>query len=421
MVGHETTAWLLTLFGGACASLACPGITALALPPVAANPNFQRNAALRTVAWGADEVTPVAVNFTEQPLTSALLHVSYDGRQFYGWSSGNDPKDRESNAARPRYSTRSRRRRRNRGNYDGTVRSVQGEIQYCLSKVYGNIDPQRVVVEGCSRTDKGVHARGMMAQIYCLHETTSPNDDPVVDWSIPGKRQPHPRNATDTSYFTQLPMNLTKLAFTLNRMLPHDISIMGIAPTPHPHVTGCNPAISALPFHPTLSCRHKTYRYVVSVGTRADPTKRLYVWHLDRAISTFSLDQAEQACQILKGSHNFAAFQGAPRGSDNKIKFTMRNTTCQLISIRIQHQSTWLDTETYVVSVTGDRFLYKMIRFLVGTVVGVGTGKLTLDNVAAMLLTQSRNNLQVECAPPHALVLEHVEYDAAIDWQPVRS
>ena len=75
----------------------------------------------------------------------------------------------------------------------GYVRSVQGVLRGHLAKIYGNLDPQQIVVEGCSRTDKGVHARSMMAMIYGLH------NDPLgrhickgggrVDWGIIGWKE----------------------------------------------------------------------------------------------------------------------------------------------------------------------------------------------------------------------------------------
>jgi tRNA pseudouridine(38-40) synthase len=349
-------------------------------------------------------------------LTSALLHVSYDGRHFTGWSAGNDSGNWTIPVPNDPENKRKRRRRDNQPK--GYVRSVQGVLQANLAKLYGNIDPARVVVEGCSRTDGGVHAVGMVAQVYCLTEEaflalhTSENSAFFQDLqqpSIPGKRLPHPRNSTDVSCFEPLPKNLSHLAFTLNRMFL-DVTVMAIAELPTIEPT-------SHPFHPTLSARWKTYRYALSVGKMYDPTCWKHVWNVGATSADFAV-RANLACKALCGSHNFAAFQGAPRGADDKQKRETQNTTCTLSSVSMEVASSWQDSETYVVHVTGDRFLYKMVRFLVGAIVAVGKGKLSVSDVETMLQTGVRLENEIECAPPHGLILQEVQYDVPIDWQP---
>jgi tRNA U38,U39,U40 pseudouridine synthase TruA len=54
----------------------------------------------------------------------------------------------------------------------GFVRSVEGVIRDNLAHIFGNIDPKRIVVEGCSRTDREVHARGTIARLRNLARVT---------------------------------------------------------------------------------------------------------------------------------------------------------------------------------------------------------------------------------------------------------
>jgi tRNA U38,U39,U40 pseudouridine synthase TruA len=112
-------------------------------------------------------------------------------------------------------------------------------------------------------------------------------------------------------------------------------------------------------------------------------------------------------------------------------------STCTLLNVEFVEQGPPMDDyfpgltppiRTYKVSVTGDRFLYKMMRFLVGALVALGTGKLELDDLERAIETGNWNlpghadrRKEFQCAPAHGLVLRHVNYgDIPIDWQPLR-
>lgn len=408
----------------------------------------------------AEVVADVDASSNGEKLTSALLLMSYDGRHFTGWSAGNDKPSSEhlffgAGAASQRIMEgyvvdsslpfNQRNRRRKNSVNGGFVRSIQGVLQTNLAKIYGNIDPDRVVVEGSSRTDKGVHAVGMVAQIYCLTEvayeaylleklTASSYHEDVEGGqpSIPGKRLPHPWNATDNSfYFEPVPKPLSELAFALNRMC-RDISVMAVAPVPRTAITACTTTGKLRPFHPTLSARSKTYQYKFSVGPRHDPIQRRTTWHIATStpvgtaaqnMSCWDSSLVQQACDCLKGHHNFSAFQGAPRGAGDKRKRPQQDTMCTIESITVTRQASWWDetTATFVVQINGDRFLYKMVRFLVGALVAVGKGKLHVVQLNRFLETGRRNGTEFECAPAHGLVLHQVHYDLPIDWKPARS
>lgn len=367
------------------------------------------------------------------PLTSALLRVSYDGTRFTGWSAANDSKPGlGTNSSSGRVTGRRRGRSRIEPPLRGNVRSVEGVLRKNLAKLYGNLDPQCIVVEGSSRTDKGVHARSMMAMIYGLNQTAIEKSPDGTGRNISGKRTPHPANATDSSVFLPLPMNMTKIAFALNRMLPPDIRIMGIAPIPNiPNkVVGAHSTV----FHPTLSAIAKTYVYTFSVSTRLsvpDPTTRRWVWHTKTArnqAKEFDIEKANQACQMLQGTHNFSAFQGAPRGLTDKQKRLdcPRDTICTLQSVTVKK----LDNEDnlhfepaspqYILTITGDRFLYKMVRLLTGAIVEIGNGRLELDELR-LALERGERSISFQCAPAHGLKLHNVDYNIRIDWQPLHN
>lgn len=169
-----------------------------------------------------------------QPLlTSFLLQIAYEGRRFKGWSGAN-----------------------------AKERSVQQELQKRLAKLFNNLDPALVVVEGCSRTDKGVSAHTLVAQLYALKSTTTTT---TMQSSIPGKRLPHPRtayNLGEDNCFIPVRVPLSKIGFAMNRMSPEDLRIMALAPVPTTD--------TQLPFHPTLNVISKTYRYTITTGSLYD-------------------------------------------------------------------------------------------------------------------------------------------------------
>jgi tRNA pseudouridine38-40 synthase len=386
---------------------------------------------------------------TSQSFT-CVLRVSYDGSRFTGWSAANDSaaNGEGKGLELPKPSKRFRKRNKIEGAAipKGFVRSVEGVLRANLAKIYGNVDPRRIVVEACSRTDRGVHAQWMIAQIYCLkagvleqlddakEETNDSATNNPIHRSIPGKRLPHPQSPEDHSYFEPLPMNgnLSRLAFALNRMRPADVQVTGISPVPRV------PATSRLPFHPTLSSQSKRYEYKLSTGSFQDPMISRVAWHVD---DTLDLAKIEQGCRILVGSHNFAAFQGVPRGPENRKKYRMNQdhpdaSKCNLILLDIEtlpapselyFKGVSPPMQCYKVTVEGDRFLYKMVRFLVGALVAVGMGKLDCEDLECAVQVgnwdipgQAPRRKEFECAPAHGLVLANVDFGPLeLDWQPL--
>jgi tRNA pseudouridine38-40 synthase len=360
------------------------------------------------------------------PLVSGLLKVSYDGAHFSGWSAANQQNEIDEATVRRLPSSGRKRRKRSHDSFlvAGQTRSVERVLQVNLAKLYGNVDPSRIVVEGCSRTDKCVHAKCLVAQFYCLAERYD-DEDLSLSSSIPGKRKPHPRSSFDSSpCFTALPMSIGKVMYCLNRMLPHDVKVRAVAKVPER-----NRATSVMdderPFHPTLDAVSKTYEYTFSVGPVHDPLMWRTVWHLEA--DDFSYEDAERASrELFVGRHKFAAFRGAPRGKDDKRRHDEESTVCRIFNSTMSissNESTLpgVPLTTYTVSITGDRFLYKMVRFVVGSLVAVGTGRLSYDIVRRALETgawedSNGDTVQFTCAPAHGLVLTKVGYDLPIEW-----
>ena len=101
-----------------------------------------------------------------------------------------------------------------------------------LAKIYGNISPENIMIDSCSRTDAGVHASCSVVHFYCLSNRQNDSTDFMATnktWS-----QLRPSSPTDPN-FAPLPFdsNLSKLVYVLNRMLPPDVRVIASSPAPH--------------------------------------------------------------------------------------------------------------------------------------------------------------------------------------------
>ncbi len=204
-----------------------------------------------------------------------------------------------------------------------------------------------VRIHGSGRTDSGVHAR---AQIFHFDAA----------WSHP----------------------VEYLERALRTGLPGSIQVYRVR-----RVSGT--------FHARYSAVGKRYRYYMEEG-HPRPWERNYCWGLgQRKLDTGSM---REAASRLLGVHDFSAF-GARRGGDsedNPVK------DLRLLEVVRRGRKIILTTEA-------SGYLYKMVRSLTGTLVEVGLGKMSPEEVAEMLESRQRTHL-VPTAPACGLWLERVYY-----------
>lgn len=388
----------------------------------------------------------------------------------------NNSKSTQSTPKR-RQSRRSRTLQRKGGGwYDSNnkVRTVEHTIRMALAKVYGNVDPKNIIFEACSRTDAGVHATSLVTQFYCYNDQI-PNErvnstmhyDSLTNSTIPIR----PNGPTDSTNFVQLPFNsdLSKLVYVLNRMLPPDVRVLAASPMPTVKPSSSISKYSIGAFHPTLYTQSKTYVYRFAIGNIQDPLQSRFVWHLDgssgRAMgmngNKFDLDLAIQAAKLFAATdaRDYAAFGSVMRGNEkNRVRSTICTIwRCDLIQENGEQLPSWeqhqssktvndaaterygsrlnvagaplhplgLDRgpQTFTVSITGDRFMYKMVRNIVGTIVAVACGHNELEDIHQALSTRAWGNgpsgSRRICAPARGLKLVEVNYPDEIhfDWQ----
>ena len=237
--------------------------------------------------------------------------------------------------------------------YSGWQRQPDARtVQGDLEKVLERLCNRPVPVLGAGRTDAGVHARGQAAGV-------------IVDdrWT---------------------PADLRR---AVNALAPSDVWVAG--------------AFEMAPdFHARYSAVSREYSY--NVGLDADarsPFRNRYELAFDRPIETSLLD----ACAAeLTGEHGFRAFavQGTAPETDNH--------RCTILHSRWRADETSLTFE-----VRANRFLHHMVRFLVGTMLDIASGRRPQDDFLRLL--NSDNNSDVSApAPAHALFLEKVEYPAEL-------
>lgn len=246
--------------------------------------------------------------------------------------------------------------------YDGTrfhgwqrqpkLRTVQGEIERVLSKLC----KQPIDLQGTSRTDAGVHAYGQAAS-FC------------GEYEIPIKNL---RNAA-------------------NRMLPNDIFILEAKRV-------------ADDFHARFSSKGKTYIYKILVTNERDVFCQNYYYNICKKLNMTAM---RNAMPFFVGTHDFRAFMS----SGSKIQNTVRSIYTFNMEVRkIKKEQQGLEGQEIIVEVTGNGFLYNMVRIMAGTLVDVGLGKKQPEDIINIIKSKKRR-LSGHIAPPGGLYLKDIYFN----------
>lgn len=241
--------------------------------------------------------------------------------------------------------------------------SVEGEIERCLSVILRR--PTDIV--GAGRTDAGVNARHMVA-----HFDFDANDSQLLPRDIVVDKQSIHDGLSATLHCDQL-------AYRLNRMLPPDISIYKIDPVDES-------------LHARFSAVSRTYHYYLHESK--NPFKRAFSFE-----SHFPLDfdAMNEAAETMMEYEDFACFC--------KSHTDVRTTLCTISEARWHQQA---DGSWYF-RITANRFLRNMVRAIVGTLVEVGRGRMTIEDFRAVIEDGKRTRAG-ESMPGNALFLEEVKY-----------
>jgi tRNA pseudouridine38-40 synthase len=222
-------------------------------------------------------------------------------------------------------------------------------VQQRVEEAFQALFPTPKRIHGSSRTDTGVHARGMVAHV----------DIPKSEWR----------------------MTPFKLRLALNAHLPEDIRI---------------PLVQSVPnhFHARFDAKGKQYRYFIWNHAAMDPLRRNQAWHVPRALDA---DRMREAAVCFIGKQNFESFA-------NNRSYKMEDYVRTLSRVDVRRKGPLI---TFVIE--GDGFLYKMCRGIVGTLARVGEGKMQPQDIETILQQRDRR-VAGTTAPAHGLVLWKVFY-----------
>lgn len=231
-------------------------------------------------------------------------------------------------------------------NYCGWQIQINGiTIEEIINRELSSLLGEEIAVIGASRTDSGVHAMGNVAVF-------------------------------DTE--TRIPAE--KISFALNQRLPDDIRIQKSE-----EVSG--------DFHPRYCDSTKTYEYKILNRRFPDPMLRLYTHFVYMPLD---VELMRKAAEYLVGEHDFASFCSA----GSQVKTTVR--TVYTLDIKEEN-------DVISIRISGNGFLYNMVRIIVGTLMKVGLGVYPPEHVKEILEVKDRYAAGPK-APARGLTLIGIEY-----------
>ena len=203
------------------------------------------------------------------------------------------------------------------------VVTIQSVLQDCIGKITG----KKVKVNGCSRTDAGVHAVRYCAG-FC------------VDTPIPADR----------------------FSLIMNNALPDDIKILSSSEETED-------------FHPRFSILSKEYVYTINTSPDADVFSRNFEWQLK---SKLDVSLMNKAAGYIVGKKDFVSFMT----SGPEMETTVRN----VMSLSVKEEN-----DKIKIYIRADGFLYNMVRIITGTLVWVGEGRIAPEDVISIINAKDRS------------------------------
>ena len=218
-------------------------------------------------------------------------------------------------------------------------------IQGELERAFGELTGFIQKVNGASRTDAGVSALGQVANV-------------TIDSPIPTKN----------------------LAKAINDRLPRDIVVTELLEADQS-------------FDASTSAVSKLYRYKIFTGIKSNILETRNCWHYRRPLDVSAMDAA---AGMLLGTHDFKSFAAASDRRENSVRTVTR---CD-----VTRDDGWV-----YINIEADRFLHKMVRNIVGTLVEIGRGRWKPEKMREILAARSRIAAG-PTAPGEGLCLMRISY-----------
>lgn len=219
-------------------------------------------------------------------------------------------------------------------------------IQGEIEKAIYNITKEEVDLIGSGRTDAGVHALGQVA-----------------------------------NFKTNSQISIEKLPLAINSQLKNSIVIKRAEEVDER-------------FHSRYNAKHKTYRYIINNSKCGTAIYR----NLEYSYP-FELDaqKMQQAAKYFEGEHDFKAFKSSGTSSKNSVRTIYKAIVKK-------------EGEKIIIELTGNGFLYNMVRIISGTLLDVGLGKIKPEEIPEIIESKDRQRAG-KTLPPHGLYLVEVKYN----------
>lgn len=221
--------------------------------------------------------------------------------------------------------------------------NIQGTIEKAIERITG----EQVDLMASGRTDRGVHALGQVANF----KTNS---------NIP----------------------IEKFAIAINSNLKKSILIKSAEEVDER-------------FHSRLTCKKKTYRYVINNSKYGTAIYRNLETHIPIKLN---VEEMQKAIKFFEGEHDFKAFKSSGTSSKSSVRTIYKAEVKQMSNDKI-----WIE-------LTGNGFLYNMVRIIAGTLVEVGLEKIKAEEINDIMESKRRENAG-KTLPPQGLYLVNVEYE----------
>ena len=223
-----------------------------------------------------------------------------------------------------------------------TDMTIQGKLESVLSAMTGT----EVEVIGAGRTDAGVHAIGQVA-----------------------------------NFKTNSKIPIEKIPVALNTKLKKTIRIINAEEVDER-------------FHSRLSCKRKTYRYVINNSEFSSALYRNLECHIPQKLN---IEKMQEAAKYFEGEHDFKSFCAIGA----QVKTTVRT----IYACDVEKEG-----DIITIRVTGNGFLYNMVRIIAGTLVQVGGGAIEPEAVKEILAKKDRSAAG-PTAPAHGLTMMGIEFE----------
>ena len=221
--------------------------------------------------------------------------------------------------------------------------NIQGTIERAIEAITG----EKIDLNASGRTDAGVHSLGQVA-----------------------------------NFKTNSKIPIEKIPIAINTKLKKTIRIIKAEEVEER-------------FHSRLSCKRKTYRYVINNSEFSSAIYRNLECHIPQKLD---IEKMRKAAKYFEGEHDFKAFKASGTSSKSSVRTIYKAEVLEREDGRI------------LIELTGNGFLYNMVRIISGTLVDVGLGKINPEDISKIIKEEKRKNAG-KTLPPYGLFLVKVEYE----------